>query len=96
MGCLFTLIIMLSPRFGIILLWAFTDIVARAYSGIILPLLGLVFAPWTTLFYMLVASTGKVNFGGWLFVGIGVLMDLANYAQSYTVRGQTPYYKVKD
>ncbi len=95
MGCLFALIIMLSPRFGIILLWAFTDIVSRAYNGILLPLIGLVVAPWTTLFYMLVASTGPVNFGGWLFVGIGALMDIANYSQSYVYRSQVPSYKVK-
>ena len=91
MGCLFALIIMLSPRFGIILLWAFTDIVSRAYSGVLLPLLGLMFAPWTTLFYMLVAASGPVNFGGWLFVGIGFLMDISNYSQSYVYRSQVPY-----
>ncbi len=91
MGCLFALIIMLSPRFGIILLWAFTNVVNRAYNGILMPLLGLLFAPWTTLFYMLVASSGSVNFGGWLFVGIGLLMDIANYSQSYVYRSQVPY-----
>mgnify|MGYP006319977037 CR=1 FL=1 len=91
MGCLFALIIMLSPRFGIVLLWAFTNIVGRVYNGWFVPLLGLLFAPWTTLFYMMVASTGQVNLGGWIFVGIGLLMDMANYSQSYVYRAQVPY-----
>lgn len=91
MGCLFLIIAMLSPRLGIILLWAFTNVVSRAYNGILMPLLGLIFLPWTTLFYLLVAgATGTVNFGGWLFVGIGLIMDLANYSQSYTYRSQVP------
>jgi hypothetical protein len=32
MGCLFILITMLSPRLGIVILWAFTNYVNLAYS----------------------------------------------------------------
>jgi hypothetical protein len=48
MGCLFLLLMMLSPRLGIIFLWAFTDYVSRSFSTWIWPLLGLVFLPWTS------------------------------------------------
>lgn len=97
MGCLFLIIAMLSPRLGIILLWAFTNVVGRAYNTVIIPLLGLIFLPWTTLFYLLVVgATGSMNFGGWLFVGIGLIMDIANYSQSYVNREQITQIYVKD
>src|SRR5664279_4780834 len=51
MGCIFALIALLSPRLAVFLLWAFTNYVDRAFSGWFLPLLGIVFAPWTTLMY---------------------------------------------
>ena len=40
MGCLFLLITMLSPRLGIIILWAFTNYVSLAFNTWIWPLLG--------------------------------------------------------
>lgn len=46
MGCLFLLVSLLSPRLGIIILWALTDYVYRAFQGMWLwPLLGLIFSP---------------------------------------------------
>ena len=41
MGCLFALIAVLSPRFAVFLLWAFTNYVDRAFNGWFLPLLGI-------------------------------------------------------
>ena len=82
MGCLFVLIAALSPRLGLLLLWLFTNYVDRAFAGWFLPLLGLLFAPWTTLFYVLVdVPAGPIHVAGWILVGIGVLMDVSSYAQ---------------
>src|SRR6476661_8002560 len=65
MGCLFALIAVLSPRFAVFLLWAFTNYVDRAFNGWFLPLLGIVFAPWTTLMYVLVyAPAAPLRYGG--------------------------------
>jgi hypothetical protein len=85
---------MLSPRLGIIILWVFTDYVARAFSGAwIWPLLGLVFLPWTTLFFILVAApAGGITFWGWLFVALGLISDLAAHAQAYASRDQAASY----
>jgi hypothetical protein len=88
-GCLLVLVSLISPRLGIILLWAFTDYVSRVFDNWFWPLLGLLFLPWTTLMYVLVAApVGGITFWGWLFVIIGLLMDLSGYAQSYTNRNQ--------
>ena len=83
MPCLFALIAIFSPRFALLLLWLFTNYVDRAFAGWILPLLGLLFAPWTTLFYVLVdVAPGPIHVAGWILVGLGVVMDLSSYAQA--------------
>jgi hypothetical protein len=93
MGCLFLLIMMLSPRLGIILLWVFTNWVTLAFNGWIVPALGLVFLPWTTLFYILVAApAGGITFWGWLVVALGLVSDLASHAQAYASRDQARAY----
>jgi hypothetical protein len=82
-GCLFALISALSPRLGLLLLWLFTNFVDRAFAGWFLPLLGLLFAPFTTLFYVLVdVAPGPIHVAGWILVILGVFLDLNAYAQS--------------
>jgi hypothetical protein len=95
MGCLFLLITLLSPRLGIIVVWAFTNYVSRAFDTWLWPLLGLIFLPWTTLIYILVAApAGEITFWGWLMVGLGVVSDLSAHAQSYANRQQaTSFYQ---
>lgn len=90
MGCLFLLLMMISPRLGTIFLWAFTDyVVPRSFDTWLWPLLGLIFLPWTTLLYILVAAPiGGVSFWGWLFVILGLLMDIGNHANAYANRTQ--------
>jgi hypothetical protein len=83
MPCLFALITVLSPRLGLLLLWLFSSWVDRAFSGFLLPFLGLIFAPWTTLMYVLVdAPAGGIHFAGWFLVAMGVLLDISAYSQS--------------
>ncbi|MBV9328563.1 MAG: hypothetical protein JO352_33030 [Chloroflexi bacterium] len=80
---------MLSPRLGVIILWFFTDYVSRAFDTWIWPLLGLIFLPWTTLFYILVAApAGQITVWGWLMVALGLLVDLSSHAQAYQSRDQ--------
>ena len=89
MGCLFVLISLLSPRLGILILWAFTDYIYRAFDTWFWPLLGVIFLPWTTLIYILVAApVGNITVWGWLMIALGVLLDLNSHAQSYANREQ--------
>jgi hypothetical protein len=84
---------MLSPRLGIIFLWAFTNFVQRSFDTWIWPLLGLIFLPWTTLLYILVAApAGGITFWGWLFVALGLVSDLASHANTYASRNQAAAY----
>ena len=93
MGCLFALIAVLSPRLAVFLLWAFTNYVNLAFhGGWFLPLLGLLFAPWTTLMYVLVyAPVGPIHVAGWILVAIGVFLDLSAWGQAAANRKSMPY-----
>ncbi|HJR98993.1 MAG TPA: hypothetical protein VJ979_13940 [Actinomycetota bacterium] len=80
MGCLIVLMALIGPRVALLFTWIFTNLVDRAFEGILLPLLGLIFLPWTTFLYVLVYNPIEgVSFLGWVIVVLGVLIDLGSY-----------------
>jgi len=81
-GCLIVLLAMIGPRVALLFTWIFTEFVDRAYDGFLLPALGFVFLPWTTLAYALVYDGQNVSAIGWVFVGFAVLADLSSHAGS--------------
>jgi len=86
--CLLVLLAVFAPRVALVFVWIFSNLVDRAFSGFIVPLLGLIFLPYTTLFYVLAwTPVGGVGGWGWFFVASGVLLDLLHGAGgSYTLR----------
>ena len=80
MCCFFILFAALGPRFAVLAIWIFGDRVDLAFDSWFLPLLGLIFLPWTTLFYLLVWSVGGVSGAEWIIVGLGVVFDLLTYS----------------
>lgn len=79
--CLVLLASVLGPRVVLALVWIFDDRVELAFDSAVWPLLGLIFLPWTTLFYVLVwSAVGGVSGAEWLLVGLGVVCDLATYS----------------
>jgi CDP-diglyceride synthetase len=80
MGCVFALLSALSPRLALVLIWIATNLVDRAFTTFLLPLLGLIFLPFTTLLYVLAYRpvTG-VSGWGWFSVAVGFLLDLGAY-----------------
>jgi hypothetical protein len=80
MGCLLALLAALSPRLALVLVWIFINLVDRAFTGFLLPLLGLIVLPLTTLFYVLAyRPVVGVSGWGWLLVFLGLLFDLGSY-----------------
>jgi hypothetical protein len=90
LGCLG----MFAPRIVILFVWIFTDRVQHAFNGsFIVPLVGLVLLPFTTLFYILAwAPTTHVSGIGWAFVIFGLLLDIGSYSSGYSKRHNVPYY----
>ena len=80
MGCLLAILAAISPRLALVLVWIFTNLVDRAFEGFLLPLLGLLFLPLTTLVYVLAYRPAVgVTGWGWFFVILAVLFDLGSY-----------------
>jgi hypothetical protein len=75
--CLLALLTGLFPRIGLALVWIFTNEVDQAYDGWILPLLGLIFLPLTTLVYALLwMPAGGVDGIEWFWVVLAFLVDI--------------------
>jgi len=87
MGCLFLILIGVSPRLGVVALWLLTDWIERAFNGgWILPLLGIIFLPWTTALFAVGYVIGDAAAPwGWLGAIIGLFMDVALHAGSATM-----------
>ena len=77
MGCLVLLVFLAFPRIALILLFLFTNYLERAYHGLILPLLGFLLLPLTTLVYAYMANTRQPIAGiNVLILIVTVVIDL--------------------
>jgi hypothetical protein len=66
---------------ALILIWIFTNLVDRAFSGFLVPLLGLLVFPYATLFYVFAYSPAiGVTGWGWAFVILGFIFDVSHWA----------------
>jgi len=81
MGCLLALLAGFAPRLVLVLIWIFSNWVDRAFTGFVVPLLGLIFFPYATLFYVLVYNpiTPHVSGWGWAFVILGFIFDIGHW-----------------
>jgi hypothetical protein len=70
-------IAMAVPRAVLAVMWYSGDKVDDAFSGWVVPALGLVFLPYATIMYvLLVASNGSVHGSQWILVGIAGTVDV--------------------
>ncbi|MCP4167988.1 MAG: hypothetical protein GY759_19125 [Chloroflexi bacterium] len=91
MVCLLALLAGFAPRIALVLLWIFTPLVNITFNGWIIPLLGVIFLPYTTLFYMLAYSpTSGLSLIGWLVVLMGLFLDLGHTYSGYLNKDQAP------
>ncbi|MEA3336659.1 MAG: hypothetical protein U9R25_12160 [Chloroflexota bacterium] len=77
MCCLFTVLVFLGPRAGILVWWLLDQTRwQHAFDSFIWSFLGFIFVPWTTLMYVLVFP-GGINGFDWLWLGLGLLADIS-------------------
>lgn len=87
MGCLFLILVAISPRLGVVAFWLLTNWVERVFDGgWVLPLLGIIFLPWTTALYVVGFVIGDAAVP-WGILGaiIGLFLDVAIHAGSATM-----------
>jgi len=76
MPCLVLIVVVAFPRLFLALLFFFSNYLTRAYHGLLLPLLGFLFLPLTTLTYAWMVNSGQAVEGVNLLVLIlAVLLD---------------------
>ena len=80
MCCLVTIFLLLGPRAGI-LVWWLLDMRrwSLTFPNFIIPLLGSIFLPWTTIVYVLVFPFG-VSGLDWLWLVLAFLVDIGSLA----------------
>ena len=84
MPCLVLILVGISPRLGVVAIWLISDWVDRAFDGgWVLPVLGIIFLPWTTALYIVGYIIGDAA-APWGILGIviGLFLDIALHAGS--------------
>ena len=77
MPCLLLILVLAFPRIVLVLIFLFSNYLTRAYHGLILPLLGFIFVPLTTLAYAWMVNTGQPIAGvNLLILLIAIVIDL--------------------
>ena len=81
--CLLLVLMMFSARLGAMFWWIFQP--GRwdsAFGSWVWPSLGIAFLPWTTIMWVAVAPFGNAYGADWLWLSMGVFLDIASYASS--------------
>lgn len=88
LGCLLAFSIAVAPRLVLILAWIFSDRWDLVWRGdVIVPLLGILFLPFTTIMYMLTWTfTSGVEGIDWMWILLGLLLDITKWVQIWNNR----------
>jgi hypothetical protein len=77
MPCLILIVLLAFPRIALVLIFLFSNYLQRAYHGLLLPLIGFLFLPLTTLAYAWMTNTGQPIAGiNLVILVIAVVIDL--------------------
>ena len=77
MGCILLLLVLAFPRVVLVLMFLFSMYLERAYHGLLLPLLGFIFLPLTTIAYAWIVNSGYPTSGMYLLLLIvAVIIDV--------------------
>jgi hypothetical protein len=90
LGCLLAFSIALAPRVVLVLAWIFSDRWPLVWQGEwILPLLGILLLPFTTIMYMLTWTFhGGIEGWDWMWILIGLFLDISQRFGLWGNRGK--------
>jgi hypothetical protein len=103
LGCLLAFSAAVAPRLVLILAWIFSDRWHAVWQGdFVMPLLGIIFLPYTTIMYLLawspaIAGGGNIEGWDWLWILLGLFLDIMKWGQMLANRKEaakqtTKYY----
>jgi hypothetical protein len=81
LGCLLAFGIALAPRVILVFAWLFSDRWELVWQGEwVMPLLGIIFLPFTTIMYLLTWTlTGGIEGWDWMWILIGLFLDISKW-----------------
>jgi hypothetical protein len=94
MCCFFASLMFFGPRLAFLVYWLLAPVrVSAAFASFNFPwlvgILGLVFVPFTTLMFVLIFP---LNGFDWIWLGLGLMVDIMGYVGGYHNRSQVPGY----
>ena len=91
-GCLLAFAAAFAPRIVLIFMWIFGTRINAAFDTFIVPLLGIIFLPYTTIMYVLVWSPAGISGWDWVWIILGVMLDIMKWGQIANNRKSIPGY----
>jgi hypothetical protein len=80
MPCLLVFAVLLFPRLILVLMWLFGTMLDRAYHGLVIPLLGFIFLPITTIVYAwMVTNNLPLQGFNLILLIVAVLLDAGSH-----------------
>jgi hypothetical protein len=96
LGCLLAIAAAFAPRVVLLIMWIVGPRVSAAFDTFIVPLLGLIFLPYTTIMYVLVWSPATGVYGwDWLWIALGVWLDVMKWSRVLENRQNIPGYPME-
>jgi hypothetical protein len=95
MCCLPLGLLLFGPRIGLVIFWLFPvgrSLFDYAFKSLIWPILGVIFLPWTTIMWTIFAGPNGIAGFDWVWVGLGLVIDIAVYSGSVFKRKSIPGY----
>ena len=96
MNCFFAFIGLIVPRV-IAIGWWLADPVrwSTVFGGAVLPIVGFLFFPWTTVIVVLFWTTTGFSLLGWIFIFFAFMADIATYGGGFLSNREqvTSYYR---
>ena len=84
MNCMLALLGFIAPRV-IAVVWWLADPArwSTVFGGTLLPVIGFLFLPWTTLMVVLFWTTSGFSLIGWVFIFFAFMGDIATYGGGF-------------
>jgi len=82
---------LVAPRVVFAVMWYAGDRVDPVFSTVLWPILGLIFAPWASILFVLLWSQGEGVVGyEWVIVGVAAAVDVVSW-WSRLAAARNPY-----
>lgn len=87
MPCLLLIVVLAFPRVALLLMFLFSNYLERAYHSVLIPLLGFILVPLTTIVYARLVNNNYPIVGlNLIWLLLALLIDLGSMGHGYSRR----------